>query len=267
MSQYQKVTLAAAALLMLTAFCGCRSDIYYQNRAVEQARSFLLKEAKELDLYQQEFVRYADPVILHSHILGKVSYGTPDILGSEQRQICVTWQMPDQKGVYMVYGVSGGRMANWKPERLIRKTFVKPETPLAAAAAQAVNYAVSNLAGDLSKTELNILRFSAPALLMTNFEAALKLPDDPEARTAALEAAAKKIQLTLAWNIGSDRCVYFCGRGLPNMGQWEIERVGIISRSELESRTLRTVLTKEQFYEKLPDLAAKKESAGKTAAK
>ena len=252
MSHFSKVTAVFSAFILLGTLCGCRSDIYYQNRAVGRARAFLLKEAKDLDLHQQEFIRYADPVILHSHILGKTSYGLYEQLESERRQICVTWQLPEQQGVYMVYGVSGGRMADWQPERVIRKTFVNDASPLAAAVSKAVNYSVNNLAGDLSKVALNKIRFSAPALHITNFEVAVKQPEDPEERAAFAANHAKKVQYSLVWTLEDDRCVYFCGFALPNMGQWEVERAGIIRKSEFEPRSLRTVLLPEQFYNALP---------------
>lgn len=249
------ITAALSALLLLAVFCGCRSDVYYQNRAVDDARKFLLAEAKELELSQQEYIRYADPVILHSSIIGEVKYGTPDLLGSEQRQICITWQLPGQGGVYMVYGVSSGKMMNWKPERVLRRTFVKQVAPLKSAAAQAIQYAISNLSSDLTPRELNIIRFSAPALYMTNFDVAVKLPDDPEKHAAFAENHGKKLQLTLVWKVSALSSVYFCGFGMPDMSQWSIERAGIIPCQVMESRCVRTVLTPEQFNTQLPDLA------------
>ena len=248
------ITAALSALLLLAVFCGCRSDVYYQNRAVEDARKFLLAEAKELELSQQEYIRYADPVILHSSIIGEVKFGTPDLLGSEQRQICVTWQLPGQEGVYMVYGVSTGKMMNWKPERVLRRTFVKKNAPLKAAAAQAVQYAISNLSKDLTPRELNIIRFSAPSLCITNFDVAVKHPDDPEKYAAFAENHGKKIQLTLVWKVSALSSVYFCGFGMPDMSQWSIERAGIIFCQDMESRTLRTVISSEQFNARMPGL-------------
>ena len=135
--------LAATVIAML--FCGCRSDIYYQNRAIERARVFLLKEAKDLTWQQREFIRYSDPVLMHSHIIGSRGLGTTTSLSSEQRQICVTWQIPGKKELYMVFGVSGARMANWYPERLLRKYYVTRSAPLAAVSAEAFNYARNNL--------------------------------------------------------------------------------------------------------------------------
>ena len=93
-------------------------------------------------------------------------------------------------------------MEYWVPERLIRKEFVKIPAPLADSAKAAAGYAISNLSGELTDAELNKIRFSAPALLMTNFDVALTLPEDPADRAAFAEAAGKMMQLTLAWDIG-----------------------------------------------------------------
>ena len=249
------IAAAFSALLFLAVFCGCRSDVYYQNRAVEDARKFLLAEAKELDFDQQEYIRYNDPVILHNRILGEMVHGKQDQLSNELRQICVTWQLPGQDGVYMVYGVSTGKMMDWKPERVLRRTFVKPVAPLKSAAAQAVQYAINNLSKDLSVRELNIIRFTAPALCVTNFDVAVKLPDDPEKHAAFAENHGKKLQLTLVWKVSALSAVYFCGFGMPDMSQWNIERAGIIPYQDMESRITRTVLSPEQFNSQLPDLS------------
>ena len=54
--------LAAAAIL-----AGCRSDLYYQNRAVDRARNFLLEEkAGELSVDEMNFVRFNQPAFSSS---------------------------------------------------------------------------------------------------------------------------------------------------------------------------------------------------------
>ena len=250
-----------AGTLMLAVSCGCRSDIYYQNRAVERARKFLLKEAADLDWKQREFVRYTDPVILHSHAVGTQGIGRVNQLKSEQRQICVTWQIPGKKGVYMVFGVSGNRMAFWYPERLIRKDYDTLPDVLAGVSQQARSYARDNLFGQISVEEMNRVRFNTPALLLTDFKISVAMPEDPEERKAFEAAFAKKLQLTLAWDLGGGRTLFFCGRGMPDLSQWQIERAGIIDSAELLKRTVRTVLTPDQKHEKLPDLSTPAASA------
>ena len=248
----QVVPFAFFAFVLL--LCGCRSDIYYQNLAVEKARKYILEKADDLDWKQREFVRYSDPVLLHSHVLGSGGLGSSERLGAEQRQICVTWQIPGKKGVYMVFGVSNGRMSNWYPERLLRKNYATHPEPLAGVANTARGYAQNNLFDQLSVKQMNHVRFTSPALLLTDFKIEIKKPDDPEERKAFEAALAKKLQLTLAWEIGNGKSLFFCGRGMPDLSAWQIERAGIIENSELTARTRRAVLTPAQQHEELPDL-------------
>ena len=158
----------------------------------------------------------------------------------------------------MVFGVSNGRMSNWYPERLLRKDYGSLPDPLAGVATTARGYARNNLFDQLSVEQMNHIRFTSPALLLTDFKIEIKKPDDPEERKAFEAALAKKLQLTLAWDIGNGKSLFFCGRGMPDLSAWQIERAGIIENSELNKRTKRTVLTPEQQHELLPDLTAKK---------
>lgn len=250
-SKGKTVPLVFFALLML---CGCRSDIYYQNLAIEKARKFLLKEADDLDWKQREFVRYSEPVLLHSHVIGSSNLGSSDRLGGEQRQICVTWQIPGKKGVYMVFGVSEGRMANWYPERLLRKDYGNLPDVLANMSNAARDYARNNLFSELSASRMNHLRFTQPELLITDFKLKITPPADPEERKAFEAALAKKLQLTLAWEVDNGKKVFFCGRGMADLSSWQIERAGFIDSSELSRRTRRTVLTANRKHDALPDL-------------
>ena len=254
MKHFKGKALPFAFFAFALLLCGCRSDIYYQNLAVEKARKYMLEKADDLDWKQREFVRYSDPVLLHSHVLGSGGLGSSERLGGEQRQICVTWQIPGKKGVYMVFGVSNGRMSNWYPERLIRKDYGTLPDPLAAVAAAARGYARNNLFDQLSTEQMNHIRFTSPALLLTDFKLEIKMPDDPEERKAFEAALAKKLQLTLVWDIGTGKSLFFCGRGMPDLSSWQIERAGIIENSELAGRTKRTVLTPAQQHDALPEL-------------
>lgn len=247
----------SAALVLPLLWSGCRSDVYYQNRAAERARKFLLKEATDLNWEQQEFVRYSDPVFMHSHVIGGHSVGNPSQLGSEQRQICVTWQIPGKEGLYMVFGVSGSRMANWYPERLLRRNYAKKSAPLVGIAPLAYDYAKNNLFHELSVEDMNRVRFSAPALVQTNFNISVAPPEgsSAEEKAAFLENHGKKLQLALVWKLDEKKSVYFCGFGMPDLSQWQIMRAGIIGNTELRSRTVRTILTPEQRLDKLPDLS------------
>ena len=260
-SKWIAVAAYSAALLLPLLWSGCRSDIYYQNRAVERARKFLLEKASDLNWEQREFVRYTDPVLMHSHVIGGHSVADPARLASEQRQICVTWQIPGKEGLYMVFGVSGSRMANWYPERILRRDYAnRKSSPLAGVAQSAFSYARDNLFHELSVEDMNRVRFSSPYLVQTNFQIAIAPPAGSSAEDAAAfrENHGKKLQLSLVWKLDEKRSVYFCGFGIPDMSQWQIVRAGVIDSTELQGRVVRTILTPEQRLEKLPDLATVK---------
>ena len=46
---------------VVLALCGCHTDLYYQEQAVESARKFIYKHARELSAEQFAYVpRFAD---------------------------------------------------------------------------------------------------------------------------------------------------------------------------------------------------------------
>ena len=119
--------------VFLNFFCtGCRSDAYYQNRAVERAREYLLDRALELSAEEKYFVTFNDPVFLTAPIMGDKKFvkefsGSSPVLTDQLNQICVAWKIPERDEWYLVYGASSGRMDYWYPERLIRKKFASPK--------------------------------------------------------------------------------------------------------------------------------------------
>ena len=109
--------------LILLGIVGCHSDAYYQEQAVESAREFIFKHARELTPEQYSVVKFNPPVILNGTIFkpASVSKAKDAVFGEEKRQICITWRIPGTENDYMVYGISEPRMAYWKPLRLIRR--------------------------------------------------------------------------------------------------------------------------------------------------
>lgn len=119
------------ALILLGAV-GCHSEAYYREQAVESAREFIYKHARELTAEQYSVVKFNPPVILYGPIFKAVGTFQPreSVLGEEQRQICVTWRIPGAETDYLVYGVSEPRMVYWKPLRLIRRRIApRPQGP------------------------------------------------------------------------------------------------------------------------------------------
>ena len=103
-----------ALLTAVIALTGCRTDGYYQDQAVHNAREFLLEEAPAMPLMEQEYIKFNRPFMLVSHINGN-NYSTG------QMQICICWMTPGNPELYMVYGTSGLRMMDWKPLRMLMK--------------------------------------------------------------------------------------------------------------------------------------------------
>ncbi|MDD3885580.1 MAG: hypothetical protein PHI35_01765 [Victivallaceae bacterium] len=230
-----------AALLTLP---GCRSDIYYQDRAVERARSFLLENARELTPEQVAYVKFNEPVLLTGVIFGESGHmdGVP---GNSLHQICVTWRIPGREKLYMVYGVSGGRMALWYPERLIRKNFVRESHPVFNAIEAARKYAVNNLYYALTPRELNSVRFIYPAIVQTDFPYVLDpegtAPQEEIDKTAA--ALKAKTQYSMIWYFDHrPDAVVFCGGSAPDGSGWNVNFAGWIDAGEIAKHTIRVVM-------------------------
>ena len=190
------VRTAAAAVVLLAAvsvLCGCQSDRYYQARAAERAREFLLENSPELSPEQAAYVKYNDPVLLAGDGLKGRERGV--------KQICVTWDIPGTGNLYMVFGAGRTRMDDWYPNRLIRKNFVSPDKNIQAAISSCRSYAVTNFYEVLSKEDLNIVRLSNPEIAETGFEL----------RPDSTGAVPENLQISLQWKISGHRYVVFCG--------------------------------------------------------
>ena len=182
-------------LVLLTAaltFTGCRNDGYYQDQAVQSAREFLLEETPSMPLMEQEYIKFNRPFMLVSHINGN-NYSTG------QMQICICWMTPDNPELYMVYGTSGLRMMDWKPLRVIRKNFKKPQHIFLKLAARASYELLQKQFGLLSVASANHIRFTMPGVWKCKFA----LNSNPESSLSAAELAkAEKLpRYVLAWKI------------------------------------------------------------------
>ena len=222
---------------------GCRSEAYYQDRAVQRAREYLIDHAPELTTEQLYFVKYNRPLLLTGDILAAAGPGTAP---SQLKQICVTWRIPGQTNDFLVFGASSGSMQYWYPNRLIRKTFQKFSLPISSAMAQARAYAQNYLYDRLSVAEFNRVRFDFPYVLETKFEPVFNPsgtldPEEVEALRTALET---RTQLSLVWEIGDagERAV-FCGYGKGDLSGWTINFGGIMSGDEVGAATLNVLKT------------------------
>ena len=177
--------------LLTTVHCGCRSDGYYQEQAVQSARSYLLEEMPQMPLMDQEYIKFNRPFMLVSHINGSYTTG--------QAQICICWMTPGNPDVYMVYGVSGMRMIDWSPQRIICKNFKHPQEDYIRTATKASDELIQEYFDAISQRSVNHIRFTLPGVWKCKFP--LNSNPGSTLSPAALAAASKQPRYVLAWQI------------------------------------------------------------------
>ena len=189
---YSVPALLAGAILAALNLSGCRNDGYYQERAVRNAREFLLEEMPAMPLMEQEYIKFNRPFMLVSYINGN-NYMTG------QLQICICWMTPGNPDVYMVYGTSGLRMYDWSPIRVIRKNFKHPQHIFLKLAGRASYDLLQMQFGLLSIASANHIRFTLPGVWKCKF--ALNSNPDSKLSPAELAKAEKLPRYVLAWKI------------------------------------------------------------------
>ena len=255
------VVTAGASILAAAVLCGCRTDAYYQNRAAERARKYLLEEAKGLSAEEKYYISFNDPVFLISPIIGQQGFVKTEsmlapTLADELNQICIAWRLPGQDEFFMVYGASNPRMDYWYPERVIRKRFVLPKSSgLESATEASRKYATNNLFGLMTVAEQNLIRFNFPAVYETNFALNFDPRGDADAKTLAKaeENAAKGIQYSIVWDHPeAEEVAVFCGVGDLEMSGWKLNFAGKTSRDDLAKHIVAKIKTPEEFYTPFP---------------
>lgn len=238
--------------LLALVVTGCQSDIVSRDLAVQNARNYLIENAQELTVEQISYIKYNNPVLLVSDILGKRAISRENLqLNSELKQICVTWAVPNAKKFYMVYGASNSRMSDWQPTKIIRKEFETKKYPLVDAINNARNYAISSLNKNLTAGELNAIRFSNPAVIYSNFDLSFN-PDGKKSQQEidkAKKAAESCYQFSLLWQLDKDRFAVFCGLATnADMANWKINFGGFLTATDIAQGTVCKILaSKEQI--------------------
>ena len=221
-------TLFLSGLGLILSLCACRTDSFYQHRAADRAREYLLARSPELSAEQVGYVKYTYPVILTSKILSGHSTGV--------QQIIMMWEIPGQDQLYLVCGNSSARMDYWYPNRLIRKNYVLQDSAYTGCVQSSRTYTITNFYRDLSNKELNFVRFTNPEVREST------LP--PESlRDEITPEEAEKAQLSLLWYFpGSDRVLIFTGlvKDPDSLAGWSRKLAALTTRSEIE-RYLGTV--------------------------
>ena len=256
----KKISTMFFGLLVALMLCSCASDQYYQNRAADRAREYLLERSPELSAEQVEYVKFNDPVLLIGEVLGEHSLGEVEKTSSIQRQICVSWQIPGKDELYMVMGVSADNMTYWHPQRLIRKKFVNTTSGQEAAVGAARKYITLNLYDELNAAELNKVLYQFPAIVLTNFELNFN-PDGTKSEKEierSRKSAAEKKQFSLLW-ANPDRNIVVSGYGNDEMNGWSLMFVGVLSDKDVQDHLIKEINAPEVFYRPI-DLSEKEPS-------
>jgi hypothetical protein len=218
----KKTMSIAAGLLFAGAsifLASCQSDDYYREQAVISARKYVLKNSKDLDVLQQEYIRFNKPVIMAENILGDYANQKKSIMGGETSQICIAWVVPGEKDAFVVFGTSDNRLFNWSPYRLIRKTYQTREFHRITAFDNAAKYAMNNMLY-LSTEQRNRVRFGVPQIVKTKFP----LDFDPMGTRKPEEVAQLKalpLQISFAWeSFTKGRKIVVCGVGGAEFAGW-----------------------------------------------
>ncbi len=232
----QTFVLSIAAAVLLLAVSGCRSTAYYQEKAVDRARKYVL-ENMPLTVAQETHIRTSDPLLLGEPLFGPGNVGIA--VAGARNQICVTWALPDTDGEFcLVFGISTGRMMDWYPEQIIRKRFPEPDRMRLMAIRQARDYARNNLFADISASEMVRVRFDEPAMRRTAFPIYRDLEGLSEKER---EAAAKQPQFSLVWPADDPDQRIFVAGYLNREGAFNSFKPAIggrIAFAELEANTL-----------------------------
>jgi len=218
-----KKTASIAAGLLIAGvsifLASCQSDDYYREQAVISARKYVLKNAKDLDVLQQEYIRFNKPVIMGENILGNYVNSKKSVLCGETSQVCVAWVVPGEKDAFVVFGTSDSRLFNWSPYRLIRKTYQTKEYNRIAAFEAAAKYAMNNMLY-LSTEQRNRVRFGVPEIVKTKFPldfnpmGTLK-PED------VVRLKALPLQTSFAWeSYAKGKKIVVCGVGAAEFANW-----------------------------------------------
>ena len=197
----------------------CQSDDYYREQAVISARKYVLKNAKDLDVLQQEYIRFNKPVIMAEDILGDFANKKKSLLCGETSQVCIAWVVPGQKDAFVVFGTSDNRLFNWSPYRLIRKTYQVKEYNRFSAYESAAKYAMNNMLY-LSTEQRNRVRFDVPQPVKTKFP----LDFNPMGTLKPEDVTALKalpLQTSLVWeSLTKGKKIVVCGVGSAEFAGW-----------------------------------------------
>lgn len=215
-----KKLLFTGLLVVLTLLLSsCQSLEFYQERAVNRARAYLLNQCRTLTPEQREYVKFNKPLIMSESILGDHSPHQSKVPDTHMTHFCITWAIPEQEKLYMVFGVSDSTLRMWFPERLIIKNFITP-LALDKAIISGRDSALQTLLL-LPRRDVNRIRFSNPEVKPSNYELTMT-PEGKKITPTELAALQKLSQYSLFWDScdGVNKIVVI-GLGNPHEELWK----------------------------------------------
>ena len=226
------------ALVLVLLLNACQTKEYYHDRAVRRARKFLLKEDKTLNLEQREFVKFNKPVIMAGRLLGEVPNASASAIGSVLSQVCIAWIVPGKKDAYVVFGVSDNRLRDWRPNRVIIKTYNRPIREYHMAHKKAIMFAMNNFLY-LSQQNRNRIRFEIPETIITDYKFSAELLKDKKLKKESLK---NYVQTTFIWRSTREgHKLFVCGIGTADLEGWKPMFGGETPTEELKQHFVKTV--------------------------
>ncbi len=234
------------AALCLMPWSGCRTSPQAREDAVESARKYIYKQATELTPEEIGFIRNTKPALLQAPVIGKRSMVSKAKVSDAQRQICITWLLPERREAYMVYGFSSEDMHVWRPVRLIRKRFIPPDSVFNNSVSAARSYAANAEHFQLSVPDSNWMRFSNPEVVESSFPLSLN-PDDKRTPEEIAALTKGKKQYSLIWPSISEPGMFWVFSGLGSAETftgWSVNIGSKFSAEEVKAQT-----TGERYYD------------------
>ena len=191
----KKITIFSAILIAVLGLCGCQMPEYYQESAVNRARTFLLEKMTDLTLEEVAYIKYNRPVIVHEKILGNVPSVRSSKIGSDLSQIGIVWRIPERKDMIMVWGVSSESLMYFRPERVIVREINPVNKKMRSALAKSRRMVLNNLSKELTVLEYNYVRFAEPEILITSFEFDKDVPESSEEKTEKTDKSVEVIEV------------------------------------------------------------------------
>ena len=223
-----KIKVCFAFLLAFLAVSCAHTNKWYVDAAVRSAREFVLEsDSPRLTTGQQEFIRFASPVVLVAPVLDGIPYGVS--------QVCITWVIPDYPYAVMVCGYGDDNFSNWTPNRILLRDLTIPNPALDTAIAAARSQIMADLYDAMTPAQYNRVRFSQPEIYKTAFDLPEHIPGISD--SAAFEG---KTQYSAVWKFdreqdGVQRCAVACGTAGDSIEGWNVIFCACMDLAELEA--------------------------------